>query len=169
MLLPLGHRWKSNWPALRLMASPLRVAQTGRANSVITEVPVSSVLSRNDPVTPVTHPTTPRDVIPITAAARERGCNAWLEGKVAFRRNGMSDSPPKATEKLQCPICEGRGEIERDELLARLSEKDLGRKVQTYLSDFVDAARKEELKGVSSEDKRMWNLTHFSWRRSPKD
>ena len=85
----------------------------------------------------------------------------------------MSDSPPKATEKLQCPICEGRGEIERDELLARLTEKDLGRKVQTYLSDFVDAERKEELAGVGSEqakhDAKAWNLTHFSWRRSPKE
>lgn len=85
----------------------------------------------------------------------------------------MSDSPPKATEKLQCPICEGRGEIEREELLARLSEKDLGRKVQTYLSDFVDAECKEELKGASpaegKHDPKAWNLTHFSWRRSPKE
>ncbi len=84
----------------------------------------------------------------------------------------MSDSPPKATEKLQCPICEGRGEIERDELLARLSEKDLGRKVRTYLSDFVDAD-KEELNEVgpdeSKHDAKAWNLTHFSWRRSPKE
>ena len=84
----------------------------------------------------------------------------------------MSDSPPKATEKLQCPICEGRGEIEKQELLARLSEKDLGRKVRTYLSDFMDADYKEEVKGAGDGEKhdaRAWNLTHFSWRRSPKE
>ena len=84
----------------------------------------------------------------------------------------MSDSPPRATEKLQCPICEGRGEIERKELLARLSEKDLGRKVQTYLSGFVDAER-EHVKPVAGEDSKhngkTWNLTHFLWRRSPKE
>ncbi|HUN90042.1 MAG TPA: hypothetical protein VMU28_14685 [Terriglobales bacterium] len=85
----------------------------------------------------------------------------------------MSDSPPKATEKLQCPICEGRGEIEKEELLARLGEKDLGRKVRTYLSDFVDAECKEELKGgepgEAKHTAKAWNLTHFLWQRSPKE
>ena len=85
----------------------------------------------------------------------------------------MSDSPPKATEKLRCPICEGRGEIERDELLVRLNEKDLGRKVQTYLSDFVESEKKEELDEVvpdeGKHDPKAWNLTHFLWRRSPKE
>jgi len=85
----------------------------------------------------------------------------------------MNDSPKKA-EILRCPFCEGRGEIEKDVLLERLREKDLGRKVESYLSNIVAAETSEELHGVPTEDAakhqaNSWNLTHFLWRRSPKE
>jgi hypothetical protein len=85
----------------------------------------------------------------------------------------MSD-PINAAELLKCPLCEGRGELNKKTLLERLSEKDLGRKVESYLSNVVEADEKEELHGVPAEaaskhDARNWNLTHFLWRRSPKE
>ena len=86
----------------------------------------------------------------------------------------MSDSPRKPSEVLKCPLCEGRGEIEKDVLLERLREKDLGRKVETYLSNIVAAEQSEQLHGVNpadatKHDANAWNLTHFLWRRSPKE
>lgn len=85
----------------------------------------------------------------------------------------MSD-PRKSSEMVKCPLCEGCGELRKHILLERLSEKDLGRKVQTYLSDIVDAERSEEMHGItaseaSKHDANNWNLTHFLWRRSPKE
>lgn len=86
----------------------------------------------------------------------------------------MSDSPRKPSEILQCPLCEGRGELEKEALLERLREKDFGKKVESYLSNIVEADRSEELHGVPPEDAskhnaNSWNLTHFLWRRSPKE
>ena len=85
----------------------------------------------------------------------------------------MSDVPNKA-EMLKCPLCEGRGELEKQLLLDRLQEKDLARKIASYFSNFVEADRKEELHGVPANDAAKhgaenWNLTHFLWRRSPKE
>ncbi|MGZ4787964.1 MAG: hypothetical protein ACXVZV_05080 [Terriglobales bacterium] len=86
----------------------------------------------------------------------------------------MSDVPNKTAEILKCPLCEGRGELEKDILLERLQEKDLARKVQSYLSNIVEAECKEELHGVppsevAKHSTDSWNLTHFLWRRSPKE
>ena len=86
----------------------------------------------------------------------------------------MSDTPKKAAEVVTCPICEGRGELEKEILLDRLREKDLGRKLETYLSNIVAAERSEELHGVPAEEAAKhqpttWNLTHFMWKRSQKE
>ncbi len=86
----------------------------------------------------------------------------------------MSDTTKKSSEMLKCPLCEGCGELEKHVLLERLSEKDLGHKVQSYLSNIVEAESKEEMHGVSTSDSgkhnvNSWNLTHFLWRRSPKE
>ena len=86
----------------------------------------------------------------------------------------MSDSPKKSPEMMPCPLCEGRGEIEKEALLERLREKDFGHKVESYLSNIVAAERSEELHGVPPDeaprhDAKAWNLTHFLWRRSPKE
>ena len=75
---------------------------------------------------------------------------------------------------LPCPICEGCGEIEKEVLLERLREKDLGRKLEMYLSNIVAAEQSEELHGVPPEaaakhQPNAWNLTHFMWKRSPKE
>jgi hypothetical protein len=78
-----------------------------------------------------------------------------------------------AKDLLKCPLCEGRGEIHKQALLDRLREKDFGKKVESYLSNIVDAEQSEELGGLPTEhgnkDVTAWNLTHFLWRRSPKE
>lgn len=96
------------------------------------------------------------------------------EGRSALRKSLMSDPQKKPAEVLKCPFCEGRGEIEKDVLIERLREKDLGKKVETYLSNIVAAETSEELHGVpaSQAEKHQaqaWNLTHFLWRRSAKE
>jgi len=85
----------------------------------------------------------------------------------------MSDLPKNQNgDLLKCPLCEGRGELHKAELLERLSEKDLGSKVANFMS-IVEAEQKESMHGVPSEqvkkDVTTWNLTHFLWRRSPKE
>ncbi|HVZ19238.1 MAG TPA: hypothetical protein VG897_19115 [Terriglobales bacterium] len=86
----------------------------------------------------------------------------------------MSDVPKKPDEMVKCPVCEGRGELEKQVLLDRLQEKDLARKISSYLANFVEADRKEEMHGIPPEEASKhtsdnWNLTHFLWRRSPKE
>ncbi len=71
----------------------------------------------------------------------------------------------------KCPLCEGRGELPENELFDRLAEKDLGRKLATYVGDIVEADEKAKAAGKSDFQRRVddWNCTHFLWRRSPKE
>ena len=80
----------------------------------------------------------------------------------------MSDA--EAKNVVKCPLCEGRGELPENEMLDRLAEKDLGRKLASYIGDVVHAD--EKAKGGESDFQRhveAWNCTHFLWRRSPKE
>ena len=84
----------------------------------------------------------------------------------------MADDPRK--EMLKCPLCEGCGELPKNILLERLSEKDLGAKVKSYLTTVVEAEEKEGFHDTapgkpSRHDVNAWNLTHFLWRRSAKE
>jgi len=79
------------------------------------------------------------------------------------------------TPKLvKCPLCEGRGELEKQALLDRLQEKDFGRKVTSFLTNVVEAERTSEASSDApnpdfKNEVNTWNLTHFLWRRSPKE
>jgi len=85
------------------------------------------------------------------------------------------NQPLKPTNPLlKCPLCEGRGELPEKELFDRLSEKDFGRKVASYLHNFVEpevgaTAEPIEAGGEFHKDVAAWNCTHFLWRRSPKE
>ena len=86
----------------------------------------------------------------------------------------MSETTKKPADMMPCPVCEGRGELTRRLLLERLNEKDLAHKVESYLSNIVEAESREELHRLSAtqnpkQDVKVWNLTHFLWRRSPKE
>ncbi len=71
----------------------------------------------------------------------------------------------------KCPLCEGRGELPENELLDRLAEKDLGRKLATYVGNIVEADEKAKAAGKTDFQRHVdaWNCTHFLWRRSPKE
>lgn len=93
----------------------------------------------------------------------------------------MSKKKKKAPQSalLQCPLCEGRGELPEKEMLERLREKDLCRKIASYMDNIVEAEARvtpaEPAPGPKLVDPRFqsdvntWNLTHFLWRRSPKE
>lgn len=71
----------------------------------------------------------------------------------------------------QCPLCEGRGELPENDLFERLAEKDLGRKLASYVANVADADEKAKATGKSDFQRHVdhWNCTHFLWRRSPKE
>lgn len=80
----------------------------------------------------------------------------------------MSDADPK--KAVKCPLCEGRGELLEEELADRLSEKDLGRKLATYLDEIVHADENAKTHANDFQQRvDAWNCTHFLWRRSPKE
>ncbi len=86
----------------------------------------------------------------------------------------MSEVPKNTgCDAIPCPFCEGRGQVSKQALFERLREKDLGRKIETYLRNVVDAEECEECVSDSNpnfkHDVTHWNLTHFLWRRSPKE
>lgn len=87
----------------------------------------------------------------------------------------MSEAKSKS-DLIKCPLCEGRGELPQKQLLDRLHEKDLCRKMESYLADFVapDVGTAAPPKDGGNEpsqkkDVETWNCTHFLWRRSPKE
>ena len=89
----------------------------------------------------------------------------------------MSDQPKGHTHHLlKCPLCEGRGELPKSDLMDRLSEKDLGHKLASYVDNFIVADEQEsepEAAHSAQPDFKhrvdVWNCTHFLWRRSPKE
>ena len=87
-------------------------------------------------------------------------------------------SAEKCSTVVKCPLCEGRGEMADDDLLSRLREKDVAKKMASFVENVVEA----ELKTATGEsqiktpadaqfqhDVANWNCTHFLWRRSPKE
>ena len=85
----------------------------------------------------------------------------------------MSKPPKNKVETVKCPLCEGRGELSKPDLYARLDEKDFCVKVKTYLQNVVDAETETEPVKAGTQpfehDVNAWNCTHFLWRRSPKE
>ena len=80
----------------------------------------------------------------------------------------MDDASKSPAHKVVCPLCEGKGQLPENVLIERLNEKDFFNKVKSYVTNFVGA----ELKSGDVSRQREsdhWNLTHFLWRRSPKE
>ncbi len=89
----------------------------------------------------------------------------------------MTDQPKgQQCHLIKCPLCEGRGELPEKEMVDRLTEKDLGHKLASYVENFIVADEKasevEALQTPQPDFKQhvdVWNCTHFMWRRSPKE
>ncbi len=79
------------------------------------------------------------------------------------------------SDLVKCPFCHGRGKLPQSELLNHLHDKDLLRKVEgpaaPPASD-VETLTPQKLDSKAPRRHReteLLNLTHFLWRRTPKD
>jgi hypothetical protein len=76
-------------------------------------------------------------------------------------------------DRLKCPLCEGRGEVRRSQLIKFFSDPDLKSKVKSYLS-MVMPPKPEMVTAASPQrefqkDVHNWNPQVPMWTRSPKE
>lgn len=76
------------------------------------------------------------------------------------------------TDKVKCPLCEGRGEVLRSEIVERLTNQELRKRLDARIAEILEAS---ELAGVGPKVRNFekevheWNPTLPMWRRSPKE
>ena len=81
---------------------------------------------------------------------------------------------------LQCPICQGHGELKRSEILTLLSDQDFKKHLDVYLAELrrpTEDCEEETAHLVSVESKarefgqavHRWNPQLPIWERSPKE
>ena len=76
------------------------------------------------------------------------------------------------TDKLQCPLCEGRGEVSRADIVERFTTPELRQRLNARIAEIFEAS---ELAGVGpkvrnfEKDVHTWNPTLPMWQRSPKE
>lgn len=76
------------------------------------------------------------------------------------------------TEKVKCPLCEGRGEVLRAEIVERFTNPELRKRLDARIAEILEAG---ELAGVAPKARNFekevhtWNPTLPIWRRSPKE
>ncbi len=90
----------------------------------------------------------------------------------------MTDSPGNG-HYVQCPLCEGKGQMHRSELVTKLADDQLPRKLADCLEQL--AAKSEPGETASSEraaaseqsdfehEVLSGPVTRILWRRSPKE
>ena len=73
---------------------------------------------------------------------------------------------------VQCPVCHGHGELNREELVELLSDSNLLHKIETFdtaLKSESNASNGHGAKHTFVEDVHTWNPKLPLWRRSPKE
>ena len=76
------------------------------------------------------------------------------------------------TGKLKCPLCEGRGEMLRSEMVERLTNPDLRKRLDARMAEILETG---QLAGVAPKTRNFekevhtWNPTLPMWQRSPKE
>ena len=79
----------------------------------------------------------------------------------------MSDSP-----KVQCPLCDGRGELQSSELVNRFTTPELRKRLDARVAEILQSV---ELVGVAHQSRdfqkevHSWNPAVPIWNRSPKE
>ncbi len=74
--------------------------------------------------------------------------------------------------KVKCPLCEGRGELLRTEIVDRFNNPDLRKRLDARIAEILEGS---ELAGVAprplnfEKAVHQWNPTLPIWRRSPKE
>jgi hypothetical protein len=75
---------------------------------------------------------------------------------------------------LKCPLCQGRSQVNRTELIGLLTDHNLREKIEKYLAELLQAepatvgARRPESTDFE-KDVHTWNPQLPIWRRSPKE
>lgn len=83
---------------------------------------------------------------------------------------------------VQCPLCEGKGQLYRSDVVAKLTDKELPGKINSYLTKLYQAAEgKPEPQPAEpvtagappqsefEKEAHSWPMKRFLWRRSPKE
>jgi len=75
---------------------------------------------------------------------------------------------------VQCPLCEGKGQMHRSELIARLADDDLQAKLAACREQLVKADQSqpsETAEAASNFEQEVLKgpVTRILWRRSPKE
>lgn len=84
---------------------------------------------------------------------------------------------------LACPMCHGKGQMHRSDILEKLCDPELGRKIQTYLQEITadmpdrehvleEAAAACGCEHTTAREREVlsWPAKkQFLWRRSPKE
>jgi hypothetical protein len=74
--------------------------------------------------------------------------------------------------KLKCPLCEGRGEVLRSEMVEQFGNPELRKRLDARIAEILEAG---EMAGVRPQvrnfekDVHSWNPTLPMWQRSPKE
>jgi len=76
------------------------------------------------------------------------------------------------SEKLKCPLCEGQREVLRSDIVERLTNPELRRRLDARIAEILEAT---EMAGVGpkirdfEKEVHTWNPTLPMWQRSPKE
>jgi hypothetical protein len=76
------------------------------------------------------------------------------------------------TEKVKCPLCEGHGEVLRSEMVERLTNTELRKRLDARIAEILESS---EMAGVGpkvrnfEKDVHTWNPALPMWQRSPKE
>lgn len=76
---------------------------------------------------------------------------------------------------LTCPLCQGHSQVNRSELIELLTDLNLRKKLEQYLSELVHEGEPAEVGAQQSQvrdfqkEVHSWNPQLPIWRRSPKE
>ncbi|MBV9085844.1 MAG: hypothetical protein JOY79_00040 [Acidobacteriaceae bacterium] len=73
----------------------------------------------------------------------------------------------------KCPLCEGHGHLQHDDLISRLSDPHFMESLAAWRRAMLEELEKQQepVCATTSFDREVhsWPNTHFLWRRSPKE
>jgi hypothetical protein len=75
------------------------------------------------------------------------------------------------TQKVKCPLCEGRGEILRSEMVEGFTNPELRKRLEARIGEILESELAAVGPKVRNFEKEVhtWNPTLPMWQRSPKE
>lgn len=111
-------------------------------------------------------------VAAITAPYRAEFFNELEDHSEAGSRGPRQVDQMAEDSKLKCPLCEGRGEVLRSEMVERFTNPELRKRLDARIAEILEAS---DLAGVGpkvrnfEKEVHTWNPTLPMWQRSPKE